>query len=47
MHEQILAGFESGSGSAPRKPAFFGLTNLVLLVAAIVLIVVLVRWALS
>ena len=46
MHEQILAGFESGSGSAPTKLAFFGLMNLVLLVAALVVIVVLVRWAL-
>lgn len=46
VHEQILAGFESGSGSTPTKHASFGLLNLVLLVAAVAVIVVLVRWAL-
>lgn len=44
VHEQILAGFDSPSG--PTKHTAFGLLNLVLLVAAAVVIFVLVRAAL-
>ena len=44
VNQQILAGFESGG--APTKLAIFGLLNLILLVAAIVVIVLIVKWAL-
>jgi class 3 adenylate cyclase len=44
VHEQVLAGFDSGGMGT--KPAFFGLLNLVLVVAAAAAIFLIVKWTL-
>jgi class 3 adenylate cyclase len=44
VHEQVLAGFDSGGRGT--KPAVFGLLNLVLVVAAAAAIFLIVKWTL-
>jgi class 3 adenylate cyclase len=44
VHEQVLAGFDSGGMGT--KPAVFGLLNLVLVVAAAAAIFLIVKWTL-
>jgi class 3 adenylate cyclase len=44
VHEQVLAGFDSGGVGT--KPAVFGLLNLVLVVAAAAAIFLIVKWTL-